>query len=369
MHLKDFSNNLVYRFFKLFLSLQENKSRDIGTPKKILIVRQHNQLGDLLASISLFRAFKEKFPLSHLTLIVSRENIDAVNKNRFIDRVILWDKKNIFNIKYLLTFYKILSEEYDIAIVPVLVSISFTSNLIARFSNSKIRIGCNSLNGIVSKSNFLFDLRVDLDWRKIPDSNVTDRILDNVRPFGVDTKIFTAEINYDKKDVTIASEFIEENKLNKKNILIGIHPGAGKTANRWLYKNFKSLIEKLNLQFDCSFYLTGSNADNIILKNIANNCGFKIPIFFNKKISEVAAIIANSDLFITNDTGIMHVAGATATPQISIFGPTNPFNWAPIGKNKYFIQNSDLIDDVSVEDVFNLAVIILLKNNKVLTVE
>jgi heptosyltransferase-2 len=50
----------------------------------------------------------------------------------------------------------------------------------------------------------------------------------------------------------------------------------------------------------------------------------------------------------------MHVAGATETPQISIFGPTNPFNWAPIGKNKLFIRKSELIDDVSVEDVYGL---------------
>ena len=68
-----------------------------------------------------------------------------------------------------------------------------------------------------------------------------------------------------------------------------------------------------------------------------------------------------SDLFISNDTGIMHVAGTTETPQISIFGPTNPFNWAPIGINKYFIRKSELIDDVSVEDVYHLCEMILSK--------
>ena len=55
----------------------------------------------------------------------------------------------------------------------------------------------------------------------------------------------------------------------------------------------------------------------------------------------------------------MHVAGTTGTPQISIFGPTNPFNWAPIGPNKYFIRKSELIEDVAVEDVFHLCTIIL----------
>ncbi|MGA9295126.1 MAG: glycosyltransferase family 9 protein, partial [Ignavibacteriaceae bacterium] len=70
------------------------------------------------------------------------------------------------------------------------------------------------------------------------------------------------------------------------------------------------------------------------------------------------ALISKSDLFISNDTGIMHVAGSTDTSQISIFGPTNPFNWAPIGNNKYFIRKSELIDDVSVKDVLDMCEII-----------
>jgi heptosyltransferase-2 len=55
----------------------------------------------------------------------------------------------------------------------------------------------------------------------------------------------------------------------------------------------------------------------------------------------------------------MHVAGTTNTPQISIFGPTNPLNWAPIGENKYYIRKSDLIDDVLLEDVYGLCKSIL----------
>jgi heptosyltransferase-2 len=55
----------------------------------------------------------------------------------------------------------------------------------------------------------------------------------------------------------------------------------------------------------------------------------------------------------------MHVAGATDVPQVSIFGPTNPFQWAPIGEKKIFVKKSDFIDDVSVEDVFEACNILL----------
>ncbi|MGA8266048.1 MAG: ADP-heptose--LPS heptosyltransferase, partial [Ignavibacteriaceae bacterium] len=58
------------------------------------------------------------------------------------------------------------------------------------------------------------------------------------------------------------------------------------------------------------------------------------------------------------------VAGTTSIPQITIFGPTNPFNWAPIGENKYFIRKSELIDDVEVDDVLKLCDMILSKGKK-----
>ena len=59
----------------------------------------------------------------------------------------------------------------------------------------------------------------------------------------------------------------------------------------------------------------------------------------------------------------MHVAGTTKTPQISLFGPTNPFNWAPCGKNKIFLRKSDLIDDIEVEDVFEICKVLLVDKN------
>ena len=94
---------------------------------------------------------------------------------------------------------------------------------------------------------------------------------------------------------------------------------------------------------------------------LTKNVEIKFGKFINKPIPQIAALISMSDLFISNDTGIMHVAGTTNTPQITIFGPTNPFNWAPIGLNKYFIRKSELIDDVSVDEVYHLCELILSK--------
>ncbi len=357
-------SNLIYSFVNKIFAVQEEKSLKINSPKKIIIVRQHNQLGDLLTGVSLLRALKETYPGCHLTLIASPFNYPGLIKNRFIDKLYIFDKKKLYNPVYLKNFFNLLRQSYDLAIVPVTVSISFTSNLIARISNSKIRIGAKSLNGKENKSIFLFDRRVEIDWRKHPDSNVAERSLDIVRPFGINTTNYKSEISFDEKDINSADEFINKLNLEHGEHLIGFHMGAGKIPNRWPLKKYLSLMEKIKTEFKVKFYLTGSSADKEEITYIRKNSYIKAGYFINRKIPEVAALISKSDLFISNDTGIMHVAGTTETPQISIFGPTNPFNWAPIGTNKYFIRKSDLIDDVSVDDVYSLCNSILLKNKK-----
>jgi heptosyltransferase-2 len=142
---------------------------------------------------------------------------------------------------------------------------------------------------------------------------------------------------------------------------VGLHVGAGKPPNRWSLEKYKSLMKRLNSAYSIDFYITGSNTDKNDINYLINELGFKVGLFINRPIPEVAALISKSDLFISNDTGIMHVSGTTDTPQISIFGPTNPFNWAPIGPNKYFIRKSELIEDVAVDDVYQLSNMILKK--------
>lgn len=352
---KNFLSDFILIILKKILEVQENPSLDLGNLKSILIVRQHNQLGDMLAGVSFLRALKEKYPDSKITIILSKDNFKALQKNRFVDFDFVFEKKKLFNPAYLIKFLKLLRKGYDVVFVPVTVSISFTSNFISRLSNAKIRVGPKSLNGVKNESEFFFDRRIVLDWRQHPDSHISDRIIDLLRPFGIFTDNFTSEINFDEKDLNAAENFLKENHIENNSHIIGLHVGAGKPQNRWPLQKYVELIEKLNNNFKCKFYLTGSDADAEELNYVISHSKVKLPVFMNKEISEVAALISISDLFITNDTGTMHIAGATKTTQISLFGPTNPYNWAPVGSNKFFIRKSDLMDDIEVEDVFELA--------------
>ena len=354
-----FFSKLTAKIIKRILAVDEINDPRLEEPKRILIVRQHNQFGDLLACVSLFRAVKETYPNSHLTVIVSPDNYYAITNNEFVDRYFVFDKKKLINPVYFLLLMRLLKSDYDLGIVPATVSISYTSSLLLRIAKCKTRVGPASLNGAANDFSYFFDRRIDLDWRKYPDSHVSDFGLEIVRPFGITTNNFRSSISFGQKEQKEVNDFFERMNIDYKRKIIGVHVGAGKPKNRWSLDKFIKVIETLKEDFDAQFVITGSRSDRNELDYLQKNTEIPLAFFVDREIPALAALISRCDLFITNDTGVMHVAGTTETPQISIFGPTNPFNWAPVGSNKYFFRKSDLIDDVTVGDVLELARMIL----------
>jgi heptosyltransferase-2 len=297
-------------------------------------------------------------------LIASPENYYAVTQNEFIDELFIFDKHKIFQVGFLFKLKNVLKRNYDLTIVPATVSVSLTSCILAALSNSKVKIGPNSLDGTINNYAFMFNYRIDLDWRKYPDAHVSDFILEIIRPFGIKTKNYNSSITFNGTDIKNALKFLNSFNPPKPQLIIGFHIGAGKHPNKWPIPKFIELIERIRSEYLLKFYFTGSSADKLDMNIIKKQYGDESGYFINKSIAEVAAIISKSDLFITNDTGVMHVAGSVETSQISLFGPTNPFNWAPVGPTKYFLRKSDFIDDISVEDVFSLVNYIVEKHKK-----
>lgn len=134
--------------------------------RNILIVRQHNQLGDMLCSVPLFAAIRKKYPGAHISLVASPINYEILfsDINPFIDKVITYRKASARELR---EFYSELRHhDYQIGIVPSTVSISRTSHFINYFSGAKVRVGARSIDGKQNKVEYLLNLKKDFSWGK-----------------------------------------------------------------------------------------------------------------------------------------------------------------------------------------------------------
>jgi len=63
--------------------------------KKILIIR-NDKIGDLITTTSVFREIKKKIPKSEITVIVSKENKQVIEKNKYVDKLIVMNSSAVF---------------------------------------------------------------------------------------------------------------------------------------------------------------------------------------------------------------------------------------------------------------------------------
>lgn len=341
------------------------KYTDPAVVKNILIVRQHNQLGDMLCSVPLFAAVRKKYPAAHITLVASPVNYEILYSdiNPFIDKVITYRKSTA---KDLLEFYRELkNHKYQIGIVPSTVSVSRTSHIINYFSGAKIRVGVRSIDRKFNKLEYLLNVKSDFKWdsRKL---HQTERNLDVGRQIGcdlTDEEKAILKIHLSTDETEFAKEFFSVNFTGDSRPVVAFHPGAGKIQNRWSRENFISLIKLIYDKYNCHILITSGFIDKEItdyVSSVLNSMQIKNTVLENTPIRQVGAVIKLTDLYITNDTGTMHVAGMVDANVLSLFGPTHGYEWAPSGINKKHIQShTGKIDDIEVSAVYKEAEIML----------
>ena len=131
-----------------------------------------------------------------------------------------------------------------------------------------------------------------------------------------------------KKNFFVGKLIINNNKLTikKSNLLLGINPGASYgNAKRWYPEEFAKVAAKLSDRYEIIIF--GGSDEKNIADDIENLLIEKDVLNYKNlagktSISELISHIANLDLFITGDSGSMHLAASFQIPTVSIFGPT-----------------------------------------------
>ena len=324
---------------------------DFSKIKRILVIRQHDMLGDFLLATPVLRAMRQRFPHAHLGVVARKYFADTLRHHPFVDEVLIfYEQGKEWTPAKLRAFWRRLRSGWDLVVVLNTVSHSFTSDLLAHFSGALYVVGPAQFIFPGCTRNFFYNLISPCDARE---KHQSERNLDIVRYIGVDTQDLSEAMRMIDAERNIAGKRLQGLGLRPEAPVVGIHVGAGKIMNRWPADRFAAVAQRLREKYGAQIILFWGTREADLAEQFCAHLRFepiKVP---PASVRELAAYFTHCDLLLCNDTGVMHIGAAVGAPLLAIFGPTDPKEWKPIGKNFMAARGeNEKIDDVTVDQAY-----------------
>lgn len=342
----------VLRFISLLLSPPKllNKNIDLNSLKRILVIRQHDQLGDLLLITPGLRALRKSFPDSFISIVVREYTLPVILGNPNVDKIIVFRESFMrWNISYAIKFYKDIRQKYDCAIILNTVSRSTSSDLIALLSKSKIIIAPKNSELVKGRKEIIYNL---LAYRSEKQIHQIERNLETIKSIRVKPNGKEYDLILNKAEREEGNKIFKEiNKKNKKKV-IGVHFGTLDISRRL---PLNVLSEALNYFIKQNKYLIVL----IVSKNEIELCDeFESLLIKKVKVAPLmplrifTAFLKNLDLFLCNDTGTLHIASSQRVPTVSFHAKNDPKEWKPPHPRHIGVRAKDhLITSITSEHV------------------
>jgi heptosyltransferase-2 len=334
--------------------------------RNVLVVLRH-QMGDTLCALPMLKALREFYNDTHITLVTkSSTNYLQIFKDNdpYVNEVKEFEY-GFENFVYLVK--ELRDRPYDLAVIPSSVVFSVTNHLIAHYSHARYRVGVASFNSEENRSAFLLNIKNDFTWETKKVHQI-QRNLDVIRQVNIEPDDTKIRIPLSPENQNFARNFFDDNFAGSSRTIIGFHPGAGKSENIWDPQNFAELIYSVKKEFDPYFFISEGPQDGMYVRRLISLLKEKYGINGVKvhkgALMNNLALISLLDLFVTNDTGIMHLAAGTDVPMVSLFGPSKAYEWAPVGETKISIQStSKNMNDIKPDKVSEVCAGLLRKIN------
>lgn len=145
--------------------------------------------------------------------------------------------------------------------------------------------------------------------------------IDTVKALGIEDIDRKIDFCLDAQSEDKIRAMLNDKGIADNDIVIGIHPG-GMPSRRWPLDNFIQLMEMINKSLNCYFVITGGAEEISICDELITKMPDKAVSFAGiLNIKQTSALISRCNLFVSNDTGPMHIAAVLKTPLIALFGP------------------------------------------------
>jgi len=331
---------------------------DFSAVRSILVIRQHDMLGDFLLATPVFRALRNRFPEAHIGVLVRDYFADTVAGNPFVDEILVLQKGNrSWDPRHMMPLLKRVYKRWDLTVVLNTVSHSLSSDLLAELSSRRLILGSAHRVFPGAERNFFYNLLAPYSPTTL---HQTERNLDIVRYIGAHTEDLSELMHVEDAERRHALETLRQLGMHEAPLRIALHVGAGKAANRWPVAHFARLAQFLHDRLNAQIILFWGPNETTLADEFCRLITF-LPVKVDPAgLRHLAACFTQCSLLVCNDTGVMHVCASVGVPLVAVFGPTPPDEWKPIGDSFAAVRAASCtVDDVEVDSVYGKVITLL----------
>jgi len=321
-------------------------------PRNILVI-DFGQLGDVVMSLPALRAIRERFPNARVTVAVGKPGAEIIKMSRCADATIEVDRVGLrdgFKPLSVIRLFQVVKDvrhrQFDFVID--LHSFSET-NLLGFFSGAEKRLFARrpgrSLDFLAN-----FNPRPPID-RNDPKQHLVDRYLDVLAPLGIKDPPRVPKLVTSPEDDRAVDSMLRKAKADTGAPLVGLFPGAGHPGRCWPVDRFAQLADFLIRNDKITPVVFVGPEERHLIHQMRSLFPPPCVILDRLSIPQLAAAQARLAVFVSNDTGPVHIAAAVGTPLVVLIDLPTPHAYIPLGTSQRLLF-SERVTAIEVDDVY-----------------
>ena len=348
---------LIFNFiFKKKNRHKYQKKINLANINSVLIV-QLNQVGDVVITAPFLRELRCNLPNAWITIVVLPTTLNIVEKCPYINEVVSsnWTGDRDLNryqrhwYSFKLAQIKLWKYHFDLAILPRIDTDQTHGTFVAFFSGARLRIGYS--DKLFGKNIPYFRNTDCLLTHVIKAQNVKHEVeyhLELIHYMGGRIKSHKTEVWLDPEDELYADQFIREYKVENNDILIAFSLGAGHPKRIWPTYRFSVIGSWLEKKYNARILVLGCHGEHGIAQILQEHLnGDLINAVGQTTLRQAAAMLKHCNLYVGNDSGLMHIAAATGITVVEIschpqdgspLNPSSPMRFGPWGVSHQILQ-------------------------------
>lgn len=309
-----------------------------------ILVIHFGQLGDVVLGLPALTAVRKHFTNARVTVMSGRSTAEIIRIANVADEQIAVDRVEIRDgnkLRSMATMFKIVRDirwrKFDLVID---LHSLYETNLLGFISGSKSRLYANRENRSLDRlANFLTK-----PPKEDKSKHLTDRYLDVLLPLGIKNADRNLHLRARENDVEFVRSKYFSDEIGR---LVGLFPGAGHPSRCWKLENFAALA-KSALENDLTPVVFLGPEEVLIKDAVHSTFPAETVIVDGLTIAQFIAAASQVDVFVTNDTGPLHLAAAAGVAIVVLLDERAPTTYLPTTKAMEVVR-SGRIDEITVE--------------------